>query len=143
MHWPILPLAAALLLWSCSLASGPLTREEVCAVAGSYFNTPPLDNAEAWDWPAEARKEVEAHRWTKASEDLLRGCTSATIPVVGLSMSADRKLALITRSSYPLFQSPDLEPIEAGSIDTCLLRRSKALGGEQWELVACKLDAVS
>jgi hypothetical protein len=136
---PILPFAAALILCGCSLAPGPLTRAEVCAVAGSYFNTPPLDNAEAWDWPARAQEVIDAHRWTEAGEALWKECTSATIPVVGLSMSEDRDFALITRSSYPLFQIPDSEPVEAGSIDTCLLRRD----GESWNLVACKLDAVS
>ncbi|HMJ93542.1 MAG TPA: hypothetical protein VK472_05545 [Allosphingosinicella sp.] len=138
MHWPV-PLAAVVALWGCSLAPGPLTRAEVCAVAGSYFNTPPLNNAEAWDWPAKAQEVIEAHRWTEAGEALVKGCTSATIPVVGLSMSEGRDLALITRSSYPLVQTPGLEPIEVGSIDTCLLRRD----GGSWNLVACKLDAVS
>lgn len=138
-HLLILPAAAAALLTGCSFASGPLGSQEVCGVARTYFNTPPLNNEHAWDWPAEAKEQIGAHRWTEASTDVVKPCGSATVPIVGLSMSEDRKLALLTRSTYPFFQSLDAGPVEAGSIDTCLLQREP----DGWKLVACKLDAVS
>jgi hypothetical protein len=143
--WFAIPLVSLLAAASvgCSRTGAPIGREQVCAVTRTYFNTPALDNATAWDWPEEARKAIEAHAWTAAGQDLVEACGSATAPAVGVAFSEDRTLVQLTRSTYIVAADPEFAFGDIGSIDTCLLRRAKALSGETWRLVACKLDTVS
>jgi hypothetical protein len=146
------PILAFALLAACAGCSGgsAIDREMVCSVTSSPARSPLAQGAEAWDWPPAARAEVERERWTETEESLIRSCGSGIQPpVVRLAFSADRKLALITRSSFERGGAPAPDPqIEqalelSGSIESCLLRREKVLSSEQWQPIACKLDAVS
>lgn len=146
---PILAAAALAALAGCSGGSA-IDRELVCSVTNSPAYTPVPEGAAAWDWPAAAKAEIDKAAWTDAEEGLIRSCGQGMQPkVVGLRFSADRKLALITRSSFERAAEPETDPeIEAvtehyGSIESCLLRLEKVLSSELWQPVACKLDAVS
>jgi hypothetical protein len=126
-----------------------IDRDLVCSViaAPAYSRVP--DGAAAWEWPAAARADVERPGWTEAEEALVQSCGGGSQPaVVRVAFSADRTLALITRSSFERETpppDPELEPaLElTGAIESCLLRREKVLSSKIWQPVACKLDAVS
>jgi hypothetical protein len=148
----IRPILAAVLLAACAACSGgtAIDRDLVCSVTSSRAYSPVPEGAAAWDWSPAARKEVERALWTDAEEGLIRSCGGGTQPPVArLAFSADRKLALITRSSFERGGAPAPDPmIEmaqelSGSIETCLLRREKVLSSQLWQPIACKLDAVS
>jgi hypothetical protein len=142
---------AAFLLAACAgCSAGAIDRDLVCSATSSPAYSRIPDGAAAWEWPAAARAEVERSVWTEAEERLVRSCGSGVQPpVVRLAFSADRKLALITRSSFAPggAPAPDLRIEQAlelsGSVETCLLRRDKVLSSQLWQPVACKLDAVS
>jgi hypothetical protein len=141
----------AVLLAACAGCSGgSIDRELVCSVTSSRAYSRVPEGAGAWDWPAAARAEVERPGWTEADDALIRSCSQGTQPpVVRLALSADRKLALITRSSFERGGSPAPDPeiqqaLElGGSIESCLLRREKVLSSKLWQPIACKLDVVS
>jgi hypothetical protein len=127
-----------------------IDRELVCSVSQSSAYSRLPDGAAAWEWPSVARADIERPGWTEAEETLIQSCGGGTQPpVVRLAFSADRKLALITRSSFERGGAPAPDPqIEqvlelSGSIESCLLRREKVLSSEIWQPIACKLDAVS
>jgi hypothetical protein len=146
---PVLPILPAILLSGCS-AGTAIDRNLVCSVTSSAAYSPLPEGAAAWDWPAAARADIEQPGWTEAEAPLIRSCSGGTQPpAVRVAFSADRKLALITRSSFERGGPPESDPeiqqaLElSGSIESCLLRRERVLSSELWQPVACKLDAVS
>lgn len=143
---------AAVALAACPACSADsaIDRELVCSVTTSPAYAPVPEGGAAWDWPAAAQEEIDKAAWTDAEEGLIRSCGQGMQPkVVGLKFSSDRKLALITRSSFERAAEPETDPeMEAvlelsGSIESCLLRRETVLSSRLWQPLACKLDAVS
>jgi hypothetical protein len=131
---------------------GAVDHELVCSVARSHAYSRVPEGEAAWEWPASAKQEIAKPGWREAGDELVRGCGRGrgTLPrVERVAISADRKLALVTRNSFPDEETPQADPmIEmgvelSGSIETCLLRRERVLKSEEWQPVACKLDAVS
>jgi hypothetical protein len=146
---PVLSIAVLAACAGCS-RSAAIDLELVCSVTASPAYSRVPEGAAAWDWPAAARAQIERPGWTEAQEKLIRSCGSGMQPaVVRVAFSADRKLALITRSSFERGGPPEPDPeIQSaleltGAIESCLLRRERVLSTEVWQPVACKLDAVS
>jgi hypothetical protein len=146
---PVLPI---LVLAACAGCSGgsAIDQELVCSVTQSPAYSAVPEGGAAWDWPAAARAEIDRAGWTEAEEAVIRGCGQGMQPtVVRLAFSENRKLALITRSSFEsggaAKPEPGIEPpLELdGAIESCLLRLEKVLTSEIWQPVACKLDAVT
>ena len=143
-------LALAALAASAGCSGGGIDRERVCSVTQSGAYSPVPEGEAAWNWPAAIADEVERTGWTVADQALVESCgAGGQPPVVRLAFSADRRLALITRSSFVRSGASEPAPppdpaLEVyGSIETCLLRRQKVLESDLWQPLACKLDAVS
>jgi hypothetical protein len=130
--WHIVGLAligvatAALALAPARSPSG-ITQARICEVLGSSYEVAVGRGADAWVYPAEARRLVAAHRWRGVGEDRIRSCRHGAR---ALTMTEDGALAQVTRGN------PDSE---TGSMETCLLRNR----GAGWQPVGCRLDAVN
>jgi hypothetical protein len=118
--------AAALGLAPTRSASG-ITQARICEVLGSSYEIAVGRGANAWAYPAEARRLVAAHRWHGVGEDMIRPCRHGAR---ALTMTDDGVLAQVTRGN--------LES-ETGSMETCLLRDR----GAGWQPIGCRLDAVN